>query len=209
MDGSGYHAPPAPRRQVHFRRMGLNRPAAASNARKGSSLRQRSRGSPKQAGTEARGMRFALQAGASGSENYSDPNDSEKRRRGSGGLVKGYEMVAERDSVDARSRGVSRRPDPEGFLSGAPAKPYGKDEIVQGAAEWTGGKGGVIGCTVHSSDRSRYEPTSASRGSCVSRGDHLRAAAEEEAKRFSLEFLEAVPSGRTFGSSGPGSLAGC
>ena len=71
-----------------------------------------------------------------------------------------------------------------------------KEEIVQGFAEWNGGKGGVIGCTVHSSDRSRYEPDLGIPTEVASLEEIIfERLPEEEAKRFALEFLEAVPVG--------------
>jgi hypothetical protein len=69
-----------------------------------------------------------------------------------------------------------------------------RDEIAQGVAGWTAGKGGVIGCTVHSNDRCRYEPDLGIPAEVASLEEIIfERLPEEEAKRFSLEFLEAVP----------------
>jgi hypothetical protein len=69
-------------------------------------------------------------------------------------------------------------------------------EIVQGVSRWTAGKGGVIGCTVHSNDRSRYEPDLGIPAEVASLEEIIfERLPEEEAKRFSLEFLGAVPVG--------------
>ena len=58
------------------------------------------------------------------------------------------------------------------------------------------GKGGVIGCTVHSNDRSRYEPDLGIPAEVASLEEIIfERLPEEEANRFSLEFLEAVPVG--------------
>ena len=71
-----------------------------------------------------------------------------------------------------------------------------KDDVIQGAAEWNGGNWGVIGCTVHSSDRSRYEADLGIPTEVASLEEIIfERLPEEEAKRFSLEFLEAVPVG--------------
>jgi hypothetical protein len=71
-----------------------------------------------------------------------------------------------------------------------------QDEIVQGVFKWTAGKGGVIGCTVHSNDRSRYEPDLGIPAEVASLEEIIfERLPEEEANRFSLEFLEAVPVG--------------
>jgi hypothetical protein len=71
-----------------------------------------------------------------------------------------------------------------------------KEEIVQGVAEWNGDKGGVIGCTVHSNDRSRYEPDLGIPTEVASLVEILfERLPEEEAKLFALEFFEAVPVG--------------
>jgi hypothetical protein len=71
-----------------------------------------------------------------------------------------------------------------------------KDEIVQGVAEWNGGKGGVIGCTVHSSDRSRYEPDLGIPAEVASLEEIIfQQLPEEQAKRFSLDFLQAISVG--------------
>jgi hypothetical protein len=71
-----------------------------------------------------------------------------------------------------------------------------QDEIVQGGFKWTASKGGVIGCTVHSNDRSRYEPDLGIPAEVASLEESIfERLPAEEAKRFSLEFLEAVPVG--------------
>jgi hypothetical protein len=71
-----------------------------------------------------------------------------------------------------------------------------KDEVVQGVAEWHGGKGGVIGCTVHSNDRSRYETDLGIPTEVASLEEIIfQRMPAEEAKRFALDFLEAVPVG--------------
>ncbi len=71
-----------------------------------------------------------------------------------------------------------------------------RDEIVQGAVRWTAGRGGVIGCTVHSHDRARYEPDLGIPAELASLEEIIfERLPAEEAKRFSLEFLEAVPVG--------------
>jgi hypothetical protein len=80
-----------------------------------------------------------------------------------------------------------------------------KDEIVQGAAEWNGGKGGVIGCTVHSSDRSRYEPDLGIPAEVASLEEIIfERLPRNDAKRFSLDFLEAVPVGADLSFVWPG-----
>jgi hypothetical protein len=71
-----------------------------------------------------------------------------------------------------------------------------KGEIVQGVAEWKDGKGGVIGCTIHSHDRRRYELDLGIPAEVASLEEIIfERLPEEEAKRFCLEFLEAVPVG--------------
>jgi hypothetical protein len=71
-----------------------------------------------------------------------------------------------------------------------------KDEIVQGVPEWKDGKGGVIGCTVHGHDRRRYELDLGIPAEVASLEEIIfERLPEEEAKRFCLEFLEAVPVG--------------
>jgi hypothetical protein len=71
-----------------------------------------------------------------------------------------------------------------------------KDEVVQGVAEWNGREGGVIGCTVHSNDRSRYEADLGIPTEIASLEEIIfQQLPEEEARRFSLDFLQAVPVG--------------
>lgn len=70
------------------------------------------------------------------------------------------------------------------------------DELTQGVFAWKGSKSGVVGCTIHGDDHSRYE---------VDLGiPEVLAYLEEivferlpnnEAKRFAVEFLEAIPVG--------------
>jgi hypothetical protein len=70
------------------------------------------------------------------------------------------------------------------------------DELVQGVFAGRCGKSGVIGCTIHATDYSRYE---------VDLGipevlAHLEEIIferlpDDEAKRFAVEFLEAIPVG--------------
>ena len=71
-----------------------------------------------------------------------------------------------------------------------------KEEIIQGVAGWNGTKGGVIGCTVHSNDRSRYESDLGIPTEVASLEEIIfERLPEEEAKQFALEFLEAAPIG--------------
>ena len=73
---------------------------------------------------------------------------------------------------------------------------FDKEEIIQGVAGWNGTKGGVIGCTVHSNDRSRYESDLGIPTEVASLEEIIfERLPEEEAKRFALEFLEAAPIG--------------
>jgi hypothetical protein len=71
-----------------------------------------------------------------------------------------------------------------------------KEEVVQGAAGWDGREGGVIGCTVHSNDRSRYEADLGIPTEVASLEEIIfQQLPEEEAQQFSLDFLQAVPVG--------------
>jgi hypothetical protein len=70
------------------------------------------------------------------------------------------------------------------------------DEVVQGVAEWNGRVGGVIGCTVHSSDRARYEADLGIPTEVASLEEIIfQQLPQEQAERFSLDFLQAVQVG--------------
>jgi hypothetical protein len=142
-------------------------------------------------------MRFALSDAPMGPKSCLRLNLPEAARTGfrqPGGRYEG--MVA--NANQARREFVAFHGDParKAFYLERLRNHVRKDDVIQGAAEWNGGSWGVIGCTVHSSDRSRYEADLGIPTEVASLEEIIfERLPEEEAKRFSLEFLEAVPVG--------------